>query len=81
MIYVICIAILVWALTLPKHKHKGWVATHRSGYEIRCTGCGEERSLMMGWVTPSVPDWWETSNTGDGSCGPIPELPRRWEFY
>ncbi len=53
-------------------RHKGWVATHPSGCEKRCIGCGEERTEYMLWVTPPAPDWWETTKSGDGSCGPIP---------
>lgn len=57
--------------------HKGWRKTHRSGYKIQCVGCGEKRSLMTALVTPPMPDWWETDETGDGSCGKIKELPIR----
>jgi hypothetical protein len=60
--------------------HKGWIATHPSGSSKRCIGCGEEREEYTLWVTPAGPDWWETSKSGDGSCGPIPELPVRWEI-
>lgn len=59
--------------------HGGWVATHRSGCEIKCIGCGERRSLMTAWVEPKMADWWETSASGDGSCGQIKELASR--FY
>lgn len=57
--------------------HKGWVATHRSGYSIKCIDCGEKRSQMTAWVSPPMADWWETDESGDGSCGQIKELPSR----
>jgi hypothetical protein len=57
--------------------HKGWTSIHRSGCHIRCIGCGEERMEYLLWVTGDMPSWWETSKSGDGSCGPIPELPIR----
>jgi len=57
--------------------HKGWRKTHRSGYKIQCVGCGEKRSQMTAWVSPPMADWWETDESGDGSCGQIKELPSR----
>lgn len=54
--------------------HRGWRPTHRSGYDIECVGCGEKRTAYQrpwDWRT----SWWETTASGDGSCGPIRELP------
>jgi hypothetical protein len=59
--------------------HKGW-KYGRHGCSKECVGCGERRERYMAWVTPSMPDWWETTKSGDGSCGDIPELPRRLEI-
>ena len=59
--------------------HAGWQTTHRSGCEIKCVGCGERRSLMSAWVKPAIPDWWETSESGNGNCGQIKELEAK--FY
>lgn len=57
--------------------HKGWKATHWSGCNKVCVGCGEERTEYCLNGRLGGPSWWETSSSGDGSCGPIPELPIR----
>jgi hypothetical protein len=59
--------------------HKGWRATHRSGYDIQCIGCGERRSTYMLGGNWRI-DWQETTESGDGSCGSIKELPIRWGY-
>lgn len=59
--------------------HKGWRDEHPSGYVIRCIGCGEQRTAYQLGSALGAEGWWETSDSGDGSCGPIPELPTR--FY
>lgn len=57
--------------------HKGWRATHRSGFDIECIGCGERRSMYARpWRLSG--GWWETTASGDGSCGKLRELPERW---
>lgn len=58
--------------------HKGWQATHWSGCELRCIGCGECRTLYCRPWAPFRTGWWETTREGDGSCGCIPPLPERW---
>jgi hypothetical protein len=59
--------------------HKGW-SYGRHACSRTCIGCGEVQEKYMAWVTPPMPDWWETTRSGDGSCGDIPELPRRLEI-
>lgn len=70
-------SLLIW---LGFRIHKGWKITDRHGFETECTGCGERRSTYTLLVKGGWPDWQETTKSGDGSCGPIPELPCRWEF-
>lgn len=57
--------------------HVGWKATHRSGFELECVGCGERRSAFQLDRSYNAPSWWETTASGDGSCGAIAELPTR----
>jgi len=53
-----------------------WESTHPSGSEVRCKDCGERRSEFVLWVEGKQPTWWETTESGDGSCS-VEELPTR----
>jgi hypothetical protein len=72
---------LLRAIGLPVHK--GWRdAGHNPGCERCCKGCGERQTkYSLGMPGHRVPEWWETTQSGDGSCGEIPEQPVRMSFY
>jgi hypothetical protein len=71
---------LLRALGLPVHK--GWRRIGRHNFDRRCTGCGERQmKYSMGWPGHRVPEWWETTENGDSSCGNIPEMQPRMIFY
>lgn len=57
-----------------------WKATHRSGYNRECLDCGEEQqAFQLRGSRITGHHWWETTRSGDGSCG-VDELPERLEF-
>jgi hypothetical protein len=50
-------------------------AYRRAAYRV-CKDCGEHQMKYVLWVKGDQPTWWETSQSGDGSCG-VKEKPIR----
>ena len=66
-----------WMLRKLGFKVHKWEDTHLSGCSIRCAICGERQDEYMLWVYGEMPSWWETTESGDGSCSDTSERATR----